>query len=126
MSGDFQCSYCIHYFSNRNALFQHMKICINTFDSSTEESNEEVSVIISDVNDMSLDNEEFQSVLENLPSDSIRKNLSVTQDLFEFEEYEEYAGDDSLISSNIPNSELFEEILQSEESRNSELVEEML
>ena len=127
MSTKFQCPFCPRFFSKSNGLSQHLNLCRNTFNSSTEESSE-ISEIISDVNDMSLDNEEFQNVLESLPSGSeIRENSSVVQDLFEFEEYEGYAGDDSLISSIIPDSELFEEMLQShEEFRNSESDEEML
>ncbi|RHZ85589.1 hypothetical protein Glove_64g115 [Diversispora epigaea] len=76
---------------------------------------------------MSLDSEEFQSVLEGLSSSSkTRKNPS--QDLYEFEECEEYDGDISLISQSniIQDSEMFEEILNFEEPENPELIEEVL
>ncbi|RHZ87583.1 hypothetical protein Glove_33g107 [Diversispora epigaea] len=132
MSRNFQRSICENYYSNLNGLFQHLKRFKQSVYYSTEESNEKVSEIISDINDMSLDSEEFQSVLESLP----RENPS--QDLYEFEECEEYDGDISLISQpnmiqdsemfeEPENSELVEEVLQSqdnEEPRNSELVEE--
>ncbi|RHZ67642.1 hypothetical protein Glove_300g111 [Diversispora epigaea] len=127
MSRNFKCTFCENYYSTLNGLSQHLKRCKQTFYSSTEESNEEVSEIISDINDMSLDSEEFQSVLEGLPSSSkTRENPS--QDLYEFEECEEYDGDISLISQPniIQDSEMFEEILNFEEPENPELIEEVL
>ncbi|RHZ83001.1 hypothetical protein Glove_101g34 [Diversispora epigaea] len=127
MSRNFKCTFCENYYSTLNGLSQHLKRCKQTFYSSTEESNEEVSEIISDINDMSLDSEEFQSVLEGLPSSSkTRENPS--QDLYEFEECEEYDGDISLISQSniIQDSEMFEEILNFEEPENPELIEEVL
>ncbi|RHZ85588.1 hypothetical protein Glove_64g116 [Diversispora epigaea] len=133
MSRNFKCTFCENYYSTLNGLSQHLKRCKQTFYSSTEESNEEVSEIISDINDMSLDSEEFQnseefqSVLEGLSSSSkTRKNPS--QDLYEFEECEEYDGDISLISQSniIQDSEMFEEILNFEEPENPELIEEVL
>ncbi|RHZ85961.1 hypothetical protein Glove_58g88 [Diversispora epigaea] len=127
MSRNFKCTFCENYYSTLNELSQHLKRCKQTFYSSTEKSNEEVSEIISDINDMSLDSEEFQSVLEGLPSSSkTRENPS--QDLYEFEECEEYDGDISLISQPniIQDSEMFEEILNFEEPENPELIEEVL
>ncbi|RHZ90190.1 hypothetical protein Glove_5g65 [Diversispora epigaea] len=115
MSRNFKCTFCENYYLTLNGLSQHLKRCKQTFYSSTEESNEEVSEIISDINDMSLDSEEFQSVLEGLPSSSkTRENPS--QDLM------------NLKSVKKPeNPELIEEVLQSqsnEELRNSEFFEE--
>ncbi|RHZ85339.1 hypothetical protein Glove_66g184 [Diversispora epigaea] len=127
MSRNFKCTFCENYYSTFNGLSQYLKRCKQTFYSSTEESNEEVLEIISDINDMSLDSEEFQSVLKGLPSSSkTRENPS--QDLYEFEEYEEYNGDISLISQSniIQDSEIFEEILNFEEPENPELIEEVL
>ncbi|RHZ44402.1 hypothetical protein Glove_734g7 [Diversispora epigaea] len=125
MSRNFKYTFCENYYLTLNGLSQHLKRCKQTFYSSTEESNEEVSEIISDINDMSLDSEEFQSVLEGLPSSSkTRENPS--QDFYEFEE--EYDGDILLISQSniIQDSEMFEEILNFEESENPELIEEVL
>ncbi|RHZ80447.1 hypothetical protein Glove_136g43 [Diversispora epigaea] len=127
MSRNFKCTFCENYYSTLNGLSQHLKRCKQTFYSSTEESNEEVSEIISDINDMSLDSEEFQSVLEGLLSSSkTRENPS--QDLYEFEECKEYDSDISLISQSniIQDSEMFEEILNFEEPENPELIEEVL
>ncbi|RHZ84389.1 hypothetical protein Glove_82g48 [Diversispora epigaea] len=69
-----------------------------------KEFNEEVSEIILDINNMSLDN------------------------LYEFEEYKKYNSDISLIlqPNIIQDSEIFEEILNFEEPENPELIEEML
>ncbi|RHZ48914.1 hypothetical protein Glove_536g14 [Diversispora epigaea] len=118
MSRNFKCTFCENYYSTLNGFSQHLKRCKQTFYSSTEESNEEVLEIISDINDISLDSEEFQSVLEGLPSSSkTRENPS--QDFYEFEECEEYDEPE--------NSELIEEVLQSqsnEKLRNSEFFEE--
>ncbi|RHZ77795.1 hypothetical protein Glove_173g50 [Diversispora epigaea] len=110
-----------------DGLFQHLKRCKQTFYSSTEESNEEVSKIISDINYMSLNSGEFQSVLESSSSSSkTRENPS--QDLYEFEKCEEYNGDILLISQSniIQDSEMFEKILNFEEPENPELIEEVL
>ncbi|RHZ73583.1 hypothetical protein Glove_230g168 [Diversispora epigaea] len=76
---------------------------------------------------MSLDSEEFQSVLEDLPSSS-KTRENPLQDLYEFEECEEYDGDISLISQPniIQDSEMFKEILNFEEPENPELIEEVL
>ncbi|RHZ80784.1 hypothetical protein Glove_132g150 [Diversispora epigaea] len=118
MSRNFKCTFCENYYSTLNRLSQHLKRCKQTFYSSTEESNEEVSEIISDINDIFLDSKEFQSVLKGLPSSSkTRENPS--QDLYEFEECKEYDEPE--------NPELIEEVLQSqsnEEFRNSEFFEE--
>ncbi|RHZ73017.1 hypothetical protein Glove_235g46 [Diversispora epigaea] len=106
MSRNFKCTFCENYYSTLNGLSQHLKRCKQTFYSSTEESNEEVSEIISDINDMSLDSEEFQSVLEGLPSSSkTRENPS--QDLYEFEECEDQSNE------KLRNSEFFEERFRS-------------
>ncbi|RHZ83369.1 hypothetical protein Glove_97g51 [Diversispora epigaea] len=127
MSRNFKCTFCENYYSTLNGLSQHLKRYKQTFYSSTEESNEEVSEIISDINDMSLDNEEFQSVLESLLSSSkTRENSS--QDFYEFEKCKKYDSDISLISQSniIQDSEMFEEILNFEELENPELIEKVL
>ncbi|RHZ85848.1 hypothetical protein Glove_59g123 [Diversispora epigaea] len=110
MSRNFKYTFCENYYSTLNGLSQHLKRCKQTFYSSIEESNEEVSEIISDINDMSLDNEEFQSVLEGLPS-SFKTRKNPSQDLYEFEECEEYDGDILLISQSniIQDSEIIKE-----------------
>ncbi|RHZ80697.1 hypothetical protein Glove_132g264 [Diversispora epigaea] len=128
MSRNFKCTFCENYYLILNGLSQHLKRSKQTFYSSTEEFNEEVSEIISDINDISLDSEEFQSVLEDLPlSSKTRENPS--QDFYEFEECEEYdAKYNSRLNFEEPeNPELIEEVLQSqsnEEFRNSEFFEE--
>ena len=93
MSINFQCEYCKHYYTSRNAYAQHVRRCINTVAcSSTEESSEDVLSIVSSVNEMLLDNEDFSHIdefqiiqEENLPS--------VSEVSYKFENDQDYEGD---------------------------------
>ncbi|RHZ83424.1 hypothetical protein Glove_94g6 [Diversispora epigaea] len=101
MSTSFQCPHCPRNFSTRNAYSQHVNRCINTVYLSTEESSEDISDIVSSVNEMSLDDEDFK---EN------------SQVFYQYESDQDYAGDISFgeisHSSNIPEEyENFDEIL---------------
>ena len=113
MSRNLKCTFCERYFSIPSGLSQHLNICRNTFDSSTEESIKEFSEITSDVNDMLLDSDDFNYIEEF--QESLPLNPSVIQeDLFNFEE--DYDGDISLISqpSIIPDSEEMLENIEEE------------
>ncbi|RHZ52073.1 hypothetical protein Glove_465g20 [Diversispora epigaea] len=59
MSTSFQCPHCPRNFSTWNAYSQHVNRCINTVYLSTEESSEDISDIVSSINEMSLDDEDF-------------------------------------------------------------------
>ncbi|RHZ89283.1 hypothetical protein Glove_16g141 [Diversispora epigaea] len=113
MSTNFQCEYCNHYYASRNAYAQHVGRCIKTvICSSTEESSEDVSSMVSSVNKMLLDNEDFSHIdefqiiqEENLPS--------VSEVSYKFENDQDYEGDISFSgrSSNMEECENFDEIL---------------
>jgi len=110
MSTNFQCKYCDRYFASRNAYSQHVGRCVDTFMwSNTEESSEDVSNIVSSVNEMLIDNEDFSHIdefqEENLPS--------VSEVSYKFENDQDYEGDISFsgISSNMEECENFDEIL---------------
>ncbi|RHZ84143.1 hypothetical protein Glove_85g142 [Diversispora epigaea] len=65
MSTNFQCEYCNHYYASRNAYAQHVGRYIKTvICSSTEEFGEDVSSMVSSVNEMLLDNEDFSYIDE--------------------------------------------------------------
>ncbi|RHZ83375.1 hypothetical protein Glove_95g76 [Diversispora epigaea] len=64
MSISFQCPHCLRNFSTRNAYSQHVNQCINTVYLSTKESSEDISDIVSSVNEMSLDDEDFSHINE--------------------------------------------------------------
>ncbi|RHZ84045.1 hypothetical protein Glove_86g99 [Diversispora epigaea] len=111
MSTSFQCPYCPRNFSTRNAYSQHVNRCINTIYLSTEESSEDISDIVSSVNEMSLDDEDFSRINE---FQIIREENS--QVFYQYESDQDYAGDISFgeisHSSNIPEEyENFDEIL---------------
>ncbi|RHZ88370.1 hypothetical protein Glove_23g194 [Diversispora epigaea] len=55
MSTSFQCPHCPRNFSTRNAYSQHVNRCINTVYLSTEESSEDISDIVSSVNEIDQD-----------------------------------------------------------------------
>ncbi|RHZ77207.1 hypothetical protein Glove_184g163 [Diversispora epigaea] len=113
MSTNFQCEYCNHYYAFRNAYAQHVGRCIKTvICSSTEESGEDVSSMVSSVNEMLLDNKDFSHIdefqiiqEENLPS--------VSEVSYKFENDQDYEGDISFSgrSSNMEECENFDEIL---------------
>ncbi|RHZ74777.1 hypothetical protein Glove_219g125 [Diversispora epigaea] len=113
MSTNFQCEYCNHYYTSRNAYAQHVGRCIKTvICSSTEESGEDVSSMVSSVNEMLLDNEDFSHIdefqiiqEENLPS--------ISEVSYKFENDQDYEGDISFSgrSSNMEECENFDEIL---------------
>jgi hypothetical protein len=112
MSTNFQCEYCNHYYASRNAYSQHVRRCVNTVIwSNTEESSEDASNIVSSVDEMLIDNEDFSHIdefqiiqEENLPS--------VSEVSYKFENDQDYEGDISFSgrSSNI-ECENFDEIL---------------
>ncbi|RHZ86822.1 hypothetical protein Glove_44g17 [Diversispora epigaea] len=111
MSTSFQCSHCPRNFSTQNAYSQHVNRCINTVYLSTKESSEDISDIVSSVNEMSLDNEDFSHINE---FQIIREENS--QVFYQYESDQDYAGDISFgeisHSSNIPEEyENFDEIL---------------
>ena len=113
MSTNFQCKYCDRYFASRNAYSQHVGRCVDTVIwSNTEESSEDVSSMVSSVNEMLLDNEDFSHIdefqiiqEENLPS--------VSEVSYKFENDQDYEGDISFSgrSSNMEECENFDEIL---------------
>ncbi|RHZ68623.1 hypothetical protein Glove_294g75 [Diversispora epigaea] len=120
MSTSFQCSHCPHNFSTRNAYSQHVNRCINTVYLSTEESSEDISDIVSSVNEMSLDDEDFSRINE---FQIIREENS--QVFYQYESDQDYAGDISFgeisHSSNIPEEyENFDEILPASLQSNEE------
>ncbi|RHZ87252.1 hypothetical protein Glove_38g31 [Diversispora epigaea] len=121
MSTSFQCPHCPHNFSTQNAYSQHVNRCINTVYLSTEEFSENISdivsrlrigTLVSSVNEMSLDDEDFK---EN------------SQVFYQYENDQDYAGDISFgeisHSSNIPEKyENFDEILPASLQSNEEPV----
>ncbi|RHZ90108.1 hypothetical protein Glove_8g79 [Diversispora epigaea] len=120
MSTNFQCPHCPRNFSTRNAYSQHVNRCINTVYLSTEESSEDISDIVSSVNEMSLDNEDFSRINE---FQIIREENS--QVFYQYESDQDYAGDISFgeisHSSNIPEEyENFDEILPASLQSNEE------
>ncbi|RHZ90046.1 hypothetical protein Glove_8g99 [Diversispora epigaea] len=122
MSTSFQCLHCSRNFSTRNVYFQHVNRCINTVYLSTEESSEDISDIVSSVNKMSLDNEDFSRINE---FQIIREENS--QVFYQYESDQDYAGDISFgeisHSSNIPEEyENFNEILSASLQSNEEPV----
>ncbi|RHZ69775.1 hypothetical protein Glove_278g72 [Diversispora epigaea] len=122
MSTSFQCLHCPRNFSTRNAYSQHVNRCINTVYLSTEESSKDISDIVSSVNEMSLDNEDFSRINE---FQIIREKNS--QVFYQYESDQDYAGDISFgeisHSSNIPEEyENFDEILPASLQSNEEPV----
>ncbi|RHZ72843.1 hypothetical protein Glove_236g106 [Diversispora epigaea] len=88
MSTSFQCPHCPRNFSTRNVYSQHVNRCINTVYLSTEESSEDISDIVSSVNEMSLDDEDFSHINE---FQIIREENS--QVFYQYESDQDYAGD---------------------------------
>ncbi|RHZ64531.1 hypothetical protein Glove_323g40 [Diversispora epigaea] len=122
MSTSFQCPHCPRNFSTQNAYSQHVNRCINTVYLSTEESSENISDIVSSVNEMSLDDEDFSRINE---FQIIREENS--QVFYQYESDQDYAGDISFgeisHSSNIPEEyENFDEILPASLQSNEEPV----
>ncbi|RHZ76848.1 hypothetical protein Glove_188g3 [Diversispora epigaea] len=122
MSTSFQCPHCPRNFSTRNAYSQHVNRCINTVYLSTEESSEDISDIVSSVNEMSLDDENFSRINK---FQIIREENS--QVFYQYESDQDYAGDISFgeisHSSNIPEEyENFDEILPASLQSNEEPV----
>ncbi|RHZ45892.1 hypothetical protein Glove_645g24 [Diversispora epigaea] len=120
MSTSFQCPHCPRNFSTRNAYSQHVNQCINTVYLSTEESSEDISDIVSSVNEMSLDDEDFSRINE---FQIIREENS--QVFYQYESDQDYTGDISFgeisHSSNIPEEyENFDEILPAPLQNNEE------
>jgi hypothetical protein len=106
----FKCLYCDHYLPNRNAHSQHVKYC-KELNISTEESNDDISDMISSINDISFDSEYF-SRIEELQSTQEENLPQVSSISYQYENDSSYAGDISFHSSNIPEEfENFDEIL---------------
>ena len=126
MSTNFQCEYCDHYYASRNAYSQHVMICMNTAISNTEESSEDASNIVSSVNEMLIDNEDFSRIDE---FQIIREeNLPPASEVsYKFENDQDYEGDISFSgrSSNMEECENFDEILPSS-LRSCESIDEIL
>jgi len=125
MSTSFQCPHCTRNFSTRNGYSQHVNKCINTVYLSTEESSEDISDIVSSVNEMSLDEEDFSRINE---FQTIREENS--QVFYQYESDQDYAGDISFggisNSSNIPEEyENFDEILPASLQSNEKPEEEL-
>ncbi|RHZ89989.1 hypothetical protein Glove_9g356 [Diversispora epigaea] len=99
MSVNFKCLYCDRYLSSRNAYFQHVKYCneLKELNISTEKSNNDISDTVSNINEMSLDSDDFK---ENLPP--------VSEISYQYESDSNYAGDVSFRSEEFEN---FDEIL---------------
>ncbi|RHZ84367.1 hypothetical protein Glove_82g21 [Diversispora epigaea] len=113
MSTNFQCEYCNHYYASRNAYAQHVGRCIKTvICSSTEESGEDVLSMVSSVNEMLLDNEDF-SHIDEFQIIQEENLLSVSEVFYKFENDQDYEGDISFSgrSSNMEECENFDEIL---------------
>ncbi|RHZ82329.1 hypothetical protein Glove_109g4 [Diversispora epigaea] len=66
MSVNFKCLYCDHYLSSRNVYSQHVKYCneLKELNTSTEESNNDISDTVSSINEMSLDSDDFSQIEE--------------------------------------------------------------
>ncbi|RHZ52168.1 hypothetical protein Glove_464g3 [Diversispora epigaea] len=115
MSTNFQCEYCNHYYASRNAYAQHVGRCIKTvICSSTEESGEDVLSMVSSVNEMLLDNEDFSHIdefqiiqEENLPSD-YEGDISFSGRSSNMEECENF---DEILPASLRSCENFNEIL---------------
>ncbi|RHZ86324.1 hypothetical protein Glove_52g73 [Diversispora epigaea] len=122
MSTSFQCPHCPRNFLTQNAYSQHVNRYINTVYLSTKESSEDISDIVSSVNEMSLDDEDFSRINE---FQIIREENS--QVFYQYESDQNYAGDISFgeisHSSNIPEEyENFDEILPASLQSNEEPV----
>ncbi|RHZ66595.1 hypothetical protein Glove_306g23 [Diversispora epigaea] len=95
MSTSFQCPHCPRNFSTRNAYSQHVNRCINTVYLSTEESREDISDIVSSVNEMSLDDEDFSRINEfQIIEKKTHNNIP--------EEYENF---DEILPASLQNNE---------------------
>ena len=106
----FKCLYCDHYLPNRNAFSQHVKYC-KELNISTEESNNDISDMISSINEISFDSEYFSRIkeLQSIREENLPQVSSIS---YQYESNSSYAGDISFHSSNIPEEfENFDEIL---------------
>ncbi|RHZ53308.1 hypothetical protein Glove_443g14 [Diversispora epigaea] len=109
MSVNFKCLYCDRYLSSRNAYSQHVKYCneLEELNTSTEESNNDISDTVSSINEMSLDSDDF-SQIEELQSIREENLPPVSEISYQYESDSNYAGDVSLRSEEFEN---FDEIL---------------
>ncbi|RHZ50882.1 hypothetical protein Glove_490g20 [Diversispora epigaea] len=109
MSVNFKCLYCDRYLSSRNAYSQHVKYCneLKELNTSTEESNNDISDTVSSINEMSLDSDDF-SQIEELQSIREENLPPVSEISYQYESDSNYAGDVSLRSEEFEN---FDEIL---------------
>ncbi|RHZ52306.1 hypothetical protein Glove_462g13 [Diversispora epigaea] len=66
MSVNFKCLYCDRYLLSRNAYSQHVKYCneLKELNISMEESNNDISDMVSNINEMSLDSDDFSQIEE--------------------------------------------------------------
>ncbi|RHZ77977.1 hypothetical protein Glove_168g320 [Diversispora epigaea] len=109
MSVNFKCLYCDRYLSSRNAYSQHVKYCneLKELNTSTEESNNDISDTVSSINEMSLDSNDF-SQIEELQSIREENLPPVSEISYQYESDSNYAGNVSLRSEEFEN---FDEIL---------------
>lgn len=72
---NFKCPYCDRYLSSRQAYSQHVNKCIKIYIISSDESNNDTS----DINDMSLDNEDLNQI-EGLPEENLLESYKFEED----------------------------------------------
>ncbi|RHZ53182.1 hypothetical protein Glove_449g18 [Diversispora epigaea] len=114
MSVNFKCLYCDRYLLSRNAYSQHVKYCneLKELNTSTEESNNDISDTVSSINEMSLDSDNF-SQIEELQSIREENLPPVSEISYQYESDSNYAGDVSLRSEEFENfNEILSESLQ--------------
>ena len=72
---NFKCPYCDRYLSSRQAYSQHVNKCIKIYIISSDESNNDTS----DINDMSLDNEDLNQI-EGLLEENLLESYKFEED----------------------------------------------
>jgi hypothetical protein len=114
MSSNFKCTFCGRYYSTLRGLTKHLNQCVQAV-SSTE------SEVTSDINDRSLDSNEFSNVVE---LQSIQEDLpNIMEEDYIPESDEEYAADTSLISQlNFPNKQYEEVSFNPDEITSEEMI----
>ena len=127
MSTSYKCSNCPRHFSSRNAYSQHVNKCIDLIFSSTEESEDNSSDIASNINDASMDYEDFSNIeeLQNICEENLyasdpeyaTSNYLDNDEIFQNEEPTNLQSEDENLSSLQPE---VNEILSSMRSEDSE------
>ncbi|RHZ75520.1 hypothetical protein Glove_213g15 [Diversispora epigaea] len=78
MSTNFQCEYCNHYYASRNAYAQHVGRCIKTvICSSTEESGEDVSSMVSSIPAAQIQNPNVEIPNAEIPNPKSQITISI-------------------------------------------------